>query len=106
VHAERTGLGVPTFVTRPILSMGLRLDAPHACDAVWLVFAPSQAPDPIPPEDSSSWDWLLPVGIALAVVAALGRVAIHLVRSRRLATQALFEVRGLRSSVGESGQVS
>lgn len=72
---------------------------------LWLVFAQSQAPGPILPEDSS-WDWLLSVGVVLAVVAVLGCVAIYVVRSRRLAAQALSEVRDLRSSMGDSGPLS
>jgi hypothetical protein len=95
--------GVPMFVTRSVSST-----ASPTCDTlamVWLRFAQSQAPDPVLPE-SSSWDWLLSVGVLVAVVAVLGCVAIYLVRSRRLAAQAISEVRDLRSSMGESGPAS
>jgi hypothetical protein len=72
---------------------------------LWLVFAQSQAPGPILPGESG-WDWLLSVSVVLAVVAVLGCVAIYVVRSRRLAAQALSEVRDLRSSMGDSGPLS
>jgi len=91
-------------VTRPIPSIGLRPYVPHFA-MVWLLFAQSEAPAPLLPEDSS-WDWLLSVGALLAVVAVLGCVAIYVVRSRRLAAQAISEVRDLRSSMGESGPAS
>jgi hypothetical protein len=67
----------------------------------WLVLAQSEAPEPILPESGSIWDWLLPVGVGLAVVMVLALFAIYVVRTRRLATQAIAEVRALSEPTGQ-----
>ena len=67
----------------------------------WHLLAQSEAPKPILPE-RSSWDWLLSFGVVFVVVAVLVAVAIYVVRSRRLAAQAIAEVGDLRSSLRES----
>jgi hypothetical protein len=64
----------------------------------WGLLAQSEAPEPLLPE-GSSWDWLLSLGVAFVVVAVLVAVAIYVVRSRRLAAQAIAEVEQLRSSL-------
>jgi len=61
-----------------------------------LLLAQAEAPEPLLPE-SGSWQWLLPLGVAFVVAAVLLAVAIYVVRSRRLAAQAIAEVDELRS---------
>ena len=65
----------------------------------WLSIAQSEAPQPILPE-SSSWEWVLPVGVVFVVTALVVALAVYTVRSRRLATQALAEVDEVRHSLG------
>jgi hypothetical protein len=65
----------------------------------WLLIAQSEAPEPILPE-SSSWDWVLALGVVLVVAALVVALAVYTVRSRRLAIQALTEVDEVRYSLG------
>jgi cytochrome c-type biogenesis protein CcmH/NrfF len=64
-----------------------------------LMIAQSEAPEPLLPE-SSSWEWVLPVGVVILVGALVVAFAVYTVRSRRLATQALTEVDEVRHSLG------
>jgi hypothetical protein len=65
----------------------------------WLLIAQSEAPEPILPE-SSSWDWVLALGVVLVVAALVVALAVYTVRSRRLAIQALTEVDEVHHSLG------
>jgi hypothetical protein len=65
----------------------------------WLLIAQSEAPEPVLPE-SSSWEWVLPVGVVFVVASLVVAFAVYIVRSRRLAPQALIEVDEVRHSLG------
>jgi uncharacterized integral membrane protein len=66
----------------------------------WLLIAQSEAPEPILLPGSSSWEWVLPLGVAFVVAALVVALAVYTVRSRRLAIQALAEVDEVRRSLG------
>jgi hypothetical protein len=70
----------------------------HNYPVGWGRLAQPEAPMPLLSE-SSSWDWLLSLGVVLVVVAALVAAAVYVVRSRRLAAHAIAEVDELRSSL-------
>jgi uncharacterized integral membrane protein len=68
----------------------------------WLLIAQSEAPEPILPE-STTWQWVLPVGVVFVVAALLVAITVYTVRSRRLATRALAEVNEVRHSLRSGG---
>ena len=54
----------------------------------WQALSQAQAPEPLLPEQSAT-SWVMPLVLALLLLACCVAVAVYVVRTRRLAAQAL-----------------